>query len=174
MATRVARFVGLLSLALLLGGGCTKKAPEQVIKHYPVDSMDGIVAEGGVAIDNDVSSDGRGALRIDATEPGTVRLYVNEDIDLDNARLIYRAHLRSENLDGQAYLEMWCHFDEKGQYFSRALQAPLSGTTDWTAQETPFFLQKGENPDRVRLNLVVHGTGTVWIDDIDLLEAPLQ
>jgi hypothetical protein len=166
--------VALAGLVLLLATGCAKKEPEVVIKHYPVDKMDGIIADAGVAIDSEVSSDGHGALRIDATEPGTVRLYETDTIDLDNARLIYRAHLRSENLDGQAYLEMWCHFDEKGQYFSRALQAPISGTTDWTAQETPFFLQKGENPDRVRLNLVVHGTGTVWIDDIDLIEAPLQ
>ena len=51
---------------------------------------------------------------------------------------------------------------------------PLSGTTDWTTRETPFFLQKGENPDNVRMNLVINGKGTVWIDDIRLLMAPLD
>lgn len=37
----------------------------------------------------------------------------------------------------------------------------------------PFFLQKGENPDNVKLNLVIEGKGTVWIDDIHLYKGPL-
>jgi hypothetical protein len=40
-------------------------------------------------------------------------------------------------------------------------------------QETPFFLKKGENPDNVKINLVVNGKGSVWIDDIRLVKAPL-
>lgn len=47
---------------------------------------------------------------------------------------------------------------------------PLSGTTDWTTQETEFFLKAGENPDNVKLNLVINGSGTVWIDEIRLLK----
>jgi hypothetical protein len=35
-------------------------------------------------------------------------------------------------------------------------------------QETPFFLKKGENPNNVKLNLVIDGKGMVWIDDIRL------
>jgi hypothetical protein len=31
----------------------------------------------------------------------------------------------------------------------------------------------GENPDNVKLNFVVNGTGTIWIDDIRLLKGPL-
>jgi hypothetical protein len=44
----------------------------------------------------------------------------------------------------------------------------LSGTVDWTTQEIPFFLQQGQNPDTVKLNVVVEGEGTVWIDDVVL------
>ncbi len=62
---------------------------------------------------------------------------------------------------------MWCHFPGRGEYFSRALNVPLSGAVEWTHQETPFFLRKGENPDNIKLNLMV--TGTVWIDDIKLM-----
>jgi hypothetical protein len=39
---------------------------------------------------------------------------------------------------------------------------------------TPFFLKKGENPENVKLNLVVDGVGTVWIDDIQLIRGPLR
>jgi hypothetical protein len=77
-------------------------------------------------------------------------------------------------VQGQAYLEMWCRFPGKGEFFSRALQAPLSGTVEWSSQETPFFLKKGEDPDEIKLNLVVNGTGTVWIDDIRLIKGPLR
>jgi hypothetical protein len=48
-----------------------------------------------------------------------------------------------------------------------------TGEVEWTHQETPFFLKKGENPDNVQLNLVVNGSGTVWIDDIKLMRGPL-
>jgi hypothetical protein len=41
-------------------------------------------------------------------------------------------------------------------------------------EETPFFLKKGENPDNVKLNLVINGKGTAWIDDIRVLKGPLQ
>jgi hypothetical protein len=40
--------------------------------------------------------------------------------------------------------------------------------------QIPFFLKKGEKPDYVKLNIVINGTGTVWIDDVRLLKAPLQ
>jgi hypothetical protein len=52
------------------------------------------------------------------------------------------------------------------------LQAPLSGTVDWTSQETPFSLKPGENPDNVRLNVMIDGKGTVWIDEIQLVKGP--
>ncbi len=77
-------------------------------------------------------------------------------------------------MEGQVFLEMWCHFAGKGEFFSRGLQAPLTGTTDWTTEETPFFLKKGENPDNVKLNVVINGKGTAWVDDVKLLRAPLK
>ncbi len=68
---------------------------------------------------------------------------------------------------------MWCVFKDKGEYFSRALHDPFTGTTDWKLQQTPFFLEKGQNPDNIKLNLVINGQGTVWIDNIKLLKAPV-
>ena len=101
-----------------------------------------------------------------------VRLFEVDDIDVENATLIYRAKVKTENLDGRAYLEMWCHFPGRGEFFSRGLDTPLSGTTEWTTEQTPFFLKKREKPDYLKLNIVIDGTGTVWIDDISVLVAP--
>ncbi|HSR54457.1 MAG TPA: hypothetical protein VLV83_26830 [Acidobacteriota bacterium] len=152
---------------------CSQNVAEEEIRHYPIDDMQEIIAESGVRIDKEISSDGNGSLHIAAESPTTIQLYETGDIDVEAARLIYRARLRTESIEGQVYLEMWCRFPEKGEYFSRALQSPLTGTQDWTIQETPFFLRQGDNPDNVRLNLVVTGSGNVWIDDIHLLKAPL-
>jgi hypothetical protein len=144
------------------------------LKRFPIDSLEGIITQSGVQFDKEVSSDGNGSLKMVATELTAVRLFELGDIDVENARLIYQAKVRTEGVEGQVYLEMWCHFPGKGEFFSRGLQTPLTGTTNWTTEETPFFLKKGENPDNVKLNLVINGKGTAWIDDIRVLKGPLQ
>jgi len=155
--------------------GCTKPSTEVVeLKMFPVDNLEGIITQSGVEIDKAVSSDGNGSLKITATEPAVVRLFEVGDIDIENARLIYQAKIRTDNIDGKVYLEMRCNFPGKGEFFSRGLQTPLTGTTNWTTEETPFFLKKGENPDNVKLNLIIDGKGTAWIDDIRLMKGPLQ
>lgn len=153
---------------------CEKSAEVKELKHFPVDSLDGVLTLTGVTLDKEHSGDGKGSLRITATEPVLVRLFETGDIDIEDGRLMYQAKLRADGLSGKAYLEMWCHFPGKGEYFSRGLATPVTGTVDWTTEEIPFFLQKGENPDNVKLNLVIDGTGTVWIDEIRLLKGPLQ
>ncbi len=90
------------------------------LRRFPIDSLDGIIAQSGAQLDRENSSDG------------------------------------------------------KGEFFSRNPQAAASGTSNWTSISTPFFLKRGENPDNIRLNLVVEGKGTVWIDDIRLVEGPLE
>ena len=167
-------FALCMSLIFVLVG-CSKTPQEVVeLKKFPIDSLEGIITQSGVQFDKEVSSDGNGSLKMVATEPTVVRLFELGDIDVENARLIYQAKVRTEGVEGQVYLEMWCHFLGKGEFFSRGLQTPLTGTTNWTTEEAPFFLKKGENPDNVKLNLVINGKGTAWIDDIRVLKSPLQ
>jgi len=144
------------------------------LKRFSLDNTEGLMTQTGIQIDKQISSDGNGSLRIEAKEPTTIRLFETGDIDIENARLIYQAKVRVENVEGRVYLEMWCHFAGRGEFFSRDLMTPLTGTTEWALEETPFFLKAGENPDNVKLNLVIDGKGTVWIDDIRLLKAPIK
>ena len=150
-------------------GSC--KSQKQVIQlnSFPIDNLDGILTRSGVQFDERISSDGNGSLRVITTEPTVVRLFELGDIDIEDACLIYQAGIRTESMDGQVYLEMLCHFPGKGEFFSRGLESPLTGSTEWTTEEIPFSLKKGENPDNVKLNLVVNGKGTAWIDDIRIL-----
>jgi hypothetical protein len=164
------------SMVLLLGIVACNRPPEVQapieLKHFPLDSMEGVRAASGVSFDPTVTSDGKGSLQIKAAEPITAPLFEVSDISIENTVLIYQAQLQTEGLEGQTYLEMWARFPGQGEYFSRGLDRPLTGTTSWVAVATPFFLEAGQKPDLIRLNLVVNGTGTVWIDDIRLLRQP--
>ena len=169
--------VGVMWLLLAMGAalaGCAKGPQPVELKAYPLDGLEGVITQTGVEVDKAVSSDGRGSLRIKAAEPTVVNLFETGDLDVENARLIYQAKVRTENVAGKTYLEMWCHFADQGDFFSRGLDTALSGTNDWTTLRTPFSLKKGQNPDNVRLNLAIEGAGTVWIDDVRLLKAPLE
>ncbi len=115
-----------------------------------------------------------GAWRLTA-EGGTVfRLFEHPLSGLDQCILTYRAQLRSENLDGDGYLEMWCRLPGGGEFFSRGLAQTISGTTDWASYETPFYLKTGQKPDLVKLNVATKGPGVVCIKDIELLQTPLK
>ena len=168
----------VLSSLLYYTGRRVAITPPQIevteMRRFPLDNTEGLITQAGVQVDKQISSDGNGSLRIEATKPTTVRLFETGDIDIENARLIYQARVRTENVEGQVYLEMWCHFEGVGDFFSKGLAMPLTGITGWTTEETPFLLKKGQNPDNVKLNLVINGKGTVWIDDIRLLKGPLK
>lgn len=165
---------GLVAIFSLLAGlvaSCSRPtAKDLVMEKFSCDSLDGVIHQVGISIDSRVKKEGRGALKIDVAEAMVVRLFETGDIDIEDAVLVYRARLQTEGFQGRVYLEMWCHFEGKGEFFSQGLDTILSGTTKWTQLEIPFFLKVGENPDNVKLNLVCEGTGTVWVDDIRLVK----
>jgi len=139
--------------------------------------IEGVVDESGleeVEIDREIFADGNESLKISTDKPLVIQLANTGDIDIEDALLIYRAKIKTEDLKGKVYLEMWCSFKGKGQFFSKAIENSLTGTNNWTVQEAPFFLKKGENPDDIKLNIVISGKGTVWLDNLELLRKPLK
>lgn len=167
--------ITLLSFfSLFLITGCSKKEDGgRIIKEYPLNSYD-VISQSGTRFDDDISYDGDGSLVISADHPEVINLYETGDIDIENAQLVYQAKVRTEGVTGNVFLEMWCNFPDKGEFFSRGLESTATGTTDWTTLETIFFLKKGENPDNVKLNIAVDGKGIVWIDDLRLIKRPLN
>ncbi len=57
--------------------------------------------------------------------------------------------------------------------FPRGLDRPITGIMSWVPVATSFFLQVGQKPDLIRLNLVVQGKGRVWVDDVQLMRGSL-
>jgi hypothetical protein len=115
----------------------------------------------------------QGGWRVDAAQPRTVPLFEIADPGVEDCMLTYRARIKTANLKGRAYLEMWCRLPGSGEFFSKGLFKPASGTTDWASYQIPFYLQKGQRPDPIKLNLMVEGTGLVWIKDVELISGPL-
>jgi len=138
--------------------------PAQTIRTFSVNEH--TIARDGVRVDGD-------GMRIDFTEGRTVRLFDVKDPGLQQCMVTYRAQMKAEKVEGRAFLEMWCCFPGRGEFFSKGLQQTASGTADWTRYEIPFYLKKGQVPDLIKLNLVVEGRGVVWLKNIELLKTPL-
>lgn len=118
-----------------------------------------------------VESDG---WRIESEEARTVRMFEMTEPGVEGCMLTYRARLKTLDAGGRVYLEMWCRFPGRGEFFSKGFQDALKGTSDWASCETPFFLRAGQRPDLIKLNIVSEGPSTVWARDIELTMTPLE
>ena len=125
-----------------------------------------------IQTDTQVKAEGKSSIRITTQWPTTICLGEVTGLDIEGAKLVYRAKVKSD-LEGTAFLEMWAHVGG-GQYFSRGMNNVVQQKTDWKIIQTPFLFQKGQKPDKVTLNVVINGKGTVWIDDIVLSKEPLK
>jgi len=168
-------FLLIFPMLLLTAWTHSQSGPAQPVelKHFALNSLEGVRATTGARFDRQTSSDGKGSMRVDADGPMVVPIFEITDVNIEKAVLIYQASVRSEKLEGTAFLEMWVRLPGKGEFFSRGLDHPITGTANWMTAATPFFLQAGQKPDLIRLNLVVQGKGRVWIDDIHLMRTPL-
>ncbi len=137
--------------------------PPQRVRAFAADRP---ITQDGVAVD------GTG-WRIESREKRTVRLFEVPNPGVEQCLVTYRAQVKTADA-GATYLEMWCRFPGRGEFFSRGLYHKVTGTTEWGSYETPFYLQKGQRPDLIKLSLVLEGSGTVWIKDVELLVTPLK
>ena len=164
------RFVA--AAALLVLSACKPapdKLPDMALYADGIDSVRSVITQTGVAIDPAVSTDGRGSLRIDATGERTVVQIADVPLDAPKLpRLAYRAKLRGENVVGRAYLELLVTIDGVGVSTVHALHSQIAGTSEWSTHEAQFLLNDDQEPIRARLNVVVEGAGTVWVDGATL------
>ena len=124
-------------------------------------------------ISRDVTVTEDNAWRARCEKGQVIRLFEVPDPEVENCMIIYRAKIKTEGLSEPAYLEMWCRFSGRGEFFSRGLDNAVTGSNDWATYETPFFLKKGEKPDLIKLNVVLKGSGKIWVKDVELLKGPL-
>ena len=158
---------------------CSKKGEtsktttkEETVAVYPIEIRPGALTGAEVTADSATTSDGDGSIRVTATSPISAKVYETRNIDVEKAKLTYRARLRTEDVKGRVYIELQCSVPGKADTYARSLQTPVTGTTEWTSQETTLSLGPGENPENIQLNVVIEGTGTVWVDEVQLTSGP--
>ncbi|MFO8061698.1 MAG: hypothetical protein R6U31_02095 [bacterium] len=147
--------------------GCSNEKPT-VLFSDSINANSVINESGNIHFTGEPSFDSDGSCMLSADTSAVFSLFTVHNIDVENTAIVYSAMVKTENLKGRCYLEMWCFFPDKGRYFSRGLDNALTGNNDWTKITTPFFLKEGENPDSIHLNIVTQGSGTVYIDNITL------
>jgi len=157
-----------LPLLVIQFFSCNVQPEKSELKYFPVNDLNGVITQTGIQLDKNISDDGNGSIRIESAGPLVIQLYSIDDVSVEGTQVVYEANVKSERLNGQAYLEMWCVVKDKGEYFSKGFDSVISETSDWKTIRTVFNLKKGEMPDQIKLNIVVNGIGTVWIDDIHL------
>ncbi|MHB8882342.1 MAG: hypothetical protein ACYC69_12645 [Thermodesulfovibrionales bacterium] len=160
----------VIATSVIVGSVDSPTAYAQQLKKLSLDvpSSLGLKIEGDAA----VKVEGKGSVRITTAWPTTVCLGEVTGLNVDEAKLVFKAKVRAD-LQGEAFLEMWVHVGG-GQYFSKGMNDPVKGKSDWKTIQTPFFLQKGQKPEKVTLNVVINGKGTIWVDDVVLSREPLK
>lgn len=144
------------------------------LAHFPIGA--GQVPPGSAAtFDPDVSRDGGGSLRIETSEGGRLRLYELDDLGPMQGQVTLTGFLRSRGLRGKAMLELRCQPGEGDEAFVRGLRRSAAGDSDWTAQEIRFSDPAlCRDPVLIQINLLIQGSGTVWVDDLRLWSVPLE
>lgn len=163
------------TLLLVTGGAAVfllalTPARTQELKRLSLDDVSSL----GLTIQTDttVKVEGKASVKITTAWPTTSCLGEVSGLDIENATLVFKAKVKTE-LEGNAFLEMWVAFGDK-QFFSKGMNDPAAGKSDWKTIQTPFLLEKGRKPDKITLNIVINGKGTVWVDDIVLSKEPLK
>ena len=147
--------------------------PETIVRRFSPDLDEPLAADLDIPTRSGKVVETDGGWRFVTNVKRVFPLFELHDLDLDNCMLIYRAELRSRDVDHGAYLEMWCHVPRDGEYFSKGTHRSLKGDNGWKRCETHIPLREGQRPDRVKLILTIEGYGVVEMRNVELLQQPL-
>jgi hypothetical protein len=106
----------------------------------------------------------------------TIHLLTIEDPPITSSTYAIKGHIRYQDVEGTAYLEMLSYFPE-GPYFSKTL-APtgpfgrISGSSDRRPFILPFFMKEGDAArlHKIEVSLVLPGRATVYLGPLRLVQ----
>lgn len=163
----------LIPLIFLFLLSCGDKS-KPFIKKFRLDSMDGLIATANLSFDEEVTSDGLGSVRVDTEEKTTAYLFVIDSIPVDKAKLKWSIMCKTRNFEGNVFLEMGIKIgrdEEEIETFLHYSRDSISGDTDWRKMEIEFLVDGKENL-LTQLNVVIDGSGTVWLDKARFIAKP--
>lgn len=150
----------------------TPTMTKKEIRRFSPSDLKNVIDRSKVRIDLKESSDGTGSLRIETPNAGRVRLFHLPDLQIENAALIYQARMKTQGLQGRAFLLVAARQSEGEPIVARSIDSALTGDTDWTTVEVGLYPKAGQRLSGVELDVTVWGRGDVWIHDIRLFKVP--
>jgi len=153
-----------------LGSG--ELGSEELVREISWAELDGA----GELIGGEVQSDG--TLKIENADGQTKTVAIAElkEPGVTAFRYAITGKVKYENVEAESFLEMWNYFPNGGFYFSRTLgkigpMKSIEGSSDWRTFSLPFFSEEGIGPpDRLKVNLVLGGRGTVYLSAVELVQ----
>ena len=159
--------------AMMVYAGCSKKVePPKDIQSFNCDSLDGILTEGVATVDTQNPAEGAGSLKFSVAQPVTLPLF---EIKLpgDGAKFTLTYKMKVKDFSGDAYGQMDVNYANGGKQSLNNYQSAMGATSDWQPRELTYTVQRGQKVSSIVLSLILNGSGTVWIDDVHVIRAPL-
>lgn len=120
-----------------------------------------------------VETPGGLAWRFDVGSSQTFRLIEHANPATGEAIITFRAEMRTEKLEGRAYLELQAAGPDS-VVPSRGYHHAMTASTDWKLVETPLVTPASPPLDKLLLSLVVEGKGAVSLRNLEIVVHPLR
>src|SRR5579872_34248 len=160
-----------LLLMLLIPASVVLAADDEaVLKYLPPQPGQ----EGYRTISDGASEAGQTDVEVQGQAGQTLTPIVDiADPPVSTHRYCVRGRVKYENVAGTAYLEMWSDFGKNGAFFSRGLaevgpMRAITGSSPWRDFELPFYAEPGMRLERLTINVVMPGPGTITIGPLTL------
>ncbi len=171
---RSVRFLGIVVVVgLLAATACKPKVePPKEVETFSCDTLDNLLTPQAVVVDKQGAAEGGGALKMVAEQPATIPLY-DMKFPGEGAKFTLRYKMKVKDFLGDAYGQMDVNFASGGKQEVKNYQTALGATSDWLDRELVYTVQKGQKVNSITFSAVLGGSGTVWVDDVHLIRAPL-
>lgn len=170
---------GIASILVLVACSPVAFSGEHVLREV---SWTKLQAAGELSAGEVESGEGPGPseeLKIASTspEPETIRILDIEHPGVTASKYALVGQIRYDDVAPGSYLEMWSHFPDGNQYFTRTLArsgplGSLEGSSDWRPVWLPFTVLQGKVvPEKLEVNVVFTGGGTVYLSPLRLVQS---
>lgn len=161
------------ALALAATVACDKKAePPKQIDFISCDDTERILSSDLVTVDKASAAEGAGCLKMVVDQPTTLSL-AEFKFPGEGAKYTVQFKMRVKDFLGDAYGQMNVNYASGGKQEIKNYQNAIGATSDWVPMELSWVVQKGQKVDSLTLYAILGGSGTVWVDEIRLIRAPL-
>jgi len=171
---RIARpaILVLLSVALFGADGAAQGPGPYEFKWDELQKQGRLT--GGVLLAPDAQSSFH-HLKVDNNRPGplSVTVWTIDRPPVSAPQYVVTGQVRYDGVEGTGYLELWNHFPDGRQFFSRTLgetgpMQKLQGSSGWRSFALPFDATGAPAPSRLVLNVVFNGKGSVELGPLKL------